>query len=69
MIHESIFFNIFNFDEIPTYQIIMLNKELALLEFIEDSITLRQINDKGFTLQNYILNKNINNKHIDNAME
>jgi phosphatidylinositol 3-kinase len=54
--------SILNFDEIPTYQIIMLNKELALLEFIEDSITLKQINDKGFTLQNYILNKNINIK-------
>lgn len=54
--------SMFNYDEIPTYQIIMLNKELALLEFIEDSITLRQINEKGFTLQNYILNKNINTK-------
>ena len=54
--------SIFNFDEIPTYQIIMLNKDIALLEFIENSITLRQINDKGYTLQNYILNNNINSK-------
>jgi hypothetical protein len=52
--------SVFNFDEIPTYQIIMLNKDIALLEFIDDAITLRQINTKGFTLQNYILNKNIN---------
>ena len=45
--------------EIPTYQIIMLSKDLGILEYIEDSITLRTINEKGYTLQNYILNKNL----------
>jgi hypothetical protein len=54
--------SIFNFEEIPTYQIIMLNHDIALLEYIDNSITLRQINDKGYTLQNYILNHNINSK-------
>jgi phosphatidylinositol 3-kinase len=50
--------NIDNFDPIPTYQIIMLSKDLAIIEFIEESITLRMINDNGYTLQNYILNCN-----------
>ena len=50
------------YEEIPTYQIIMLTKELGIMEYIEDSITLRNINEKGFTLQNYILNKNLHYK-------
>jgi hypothetical protein len=33
----------------------MLTKELGLIEYIDDAITLRYINDKGYTLQNYIL--------------
>jgi len=48
--------------EIPTYQIIMLTKEIGVIEYIENSITLRNINEKGYTLQNFILNKNLNNK-------
>jgi len=47
-----------DFDLIPTYQIVMLSKDMAIIEFIEDSITLRMINDNGYTLQNYILNCN-----------
>jgi hypothetical protein len=50
--------NLDNFEPIPTYQIIMLSKDLAIIEFIEESITLRMINDNGYTLQNYILNCN-----------
>lgn len=50
--------NLDDFISIPTYQIIMLSKDIALIEFIEDSITLRMINDNGYTLQNYILNCN-----------
>jgi phosphatidylinositol 3-kinase len=50
--------NIDDFITIPTYQIVMLSKDMALIEFIEDSITLRMINDNGYTLQNYILNCN-----------
>ena len=49
-----------NFEQVPTYQIIMLSCNIALIEFIEDSITLRMINNSGFTLQNYILNLNLN---------
>jgi hypothetical protein len=54
--------SIFNYEEIPTYQIIMLTKDLALLEYIDNALTLGQINIKGYTLQNYILNNNINLK-------
>lgn len=54
--------NIDDFVTIPTYQIVMLSKDMAIIEFIEDSITLRMINDNGYTLQNYILNCNPNLK-------
>jgi len=54
--------NKFNFELIPTYKIIMINKDIGLLEFIDNAVTLRSISDKGFTLQNYILNQNMNNK-------
>ena len=37
------------YEEIPTYQIIMLSKEIGILEYIDDSITLRTINEKGYT--------------------
>lgn len=53
---------IFNYNEIPTYQIIMLSKDVGVIEFIDNAITLRSINENGFTLQNYILNKNKNCK-------
>lgn len=44
--------------DIPNYMIIMLAKNIGLIEFIEDSVTLRSINDNGTTLQNHILNHN-----------
>jgi phosphatidylinositol 3-kinase len=50
------------YEEVPTYQIIMLTIEIGLMEYIENSITLRSINEKGYTLQNFILNKNLHNK-------
>jgi hypothetical protein len=46
------------FDRIPTYQIIMLTKNLAIIEFVENSLTLRMISNNKFTLQNYILDNN-----------
>jgi len=49
-----------NFEQVPTYQIIMLSLDIALIEYIEESITLRMVNASGFTLQNYILNLNPN---------
>ena len=49
-----------NFETVPTYQILMLTKDIGLIEYIEESITLRMINENGYTLQNYILNRNLN---------
>lgn len=49
-------------ENVPTYQILMITKDIGIIEYIEDSITLRMINQTGFTLQNYILNHNLNNK-------
>jgi phosphatidylinositol 3-kinase len=49
-----------NFTSIPTYQIKMLTNNVGVIEFVENSITLREINDMGYTIQNYIseINKN-----------
>lgn len=49
-----------HFDKIPTYQIAMLTKNLAIIEFVEDSLTLRMVSNNKFTLQNYILDNNPN---------
>ena len=38
----------------------MLSCDVAVIEFIENSVTLKYVSDKGFTLQNYILNENKN---------
>ena len=46
------------FDKIPTYQIIMLTKNLAIVEYVENSLTLRMVSNNKFTLQNYILDNN-----------
>jgi hypothetical protein len=45
-------------DKMPTYQIKMLTKNIGIIEFVEDSITLREIIDKGYTIKNFILEKN-----------
>ena len=46
------------FDLIPTYKILMINKDLGIIEFVEDSITLRQIGLKEISLQNYVMEFN-----------
>lgn len=51
-----------NLQIIPSYKIIMISKDVGVIEYIENSHTLRSIGTKGYTLQNYILNLNINNK-------
>jgi phosphatidylinositol 3-kinase len=45
-------------DKLPSYHIKMLNMDIGVIEFVENSITLREINTRGFTLQNYILENN-----------
>lgn len=46
------------FDTIPTYEILMLTKNLAIIEYVENSLTLRMVSNNKFTLQNYILDNN-----------
>jgi phosphatidylinositol 3-kinase len=53
--------NLLEYDDIPNYMIVMISKNVGVIEFIENSITLRSVNDMGFTLQNYILSRN---KHL-----
>lgn len=45
-------------DPMPTYQIKMLTQNIGVIEFVENSITLREICDRGYTIQNYICEKN-----------
>lgn len=47
-----------SFNLIPTYQIQMLTKNLAIIEYVADSLTLRMVSNNKFTLQNYILDNN-----------
>jgi hypothetical protein len=54
--------NNLNLQTTPSYKIIMLSKDVGVVEYIENSHTLRSIGEKGYTLQNYILNLNVNNK-------
>ncbi len=46
------------FEPIPTYKIIMINSEIGVIEFLENCLTLKNINSKNYTLQNYILDNN-----------
>lgn len=46
------------FDKIPTYKILMMNSEIGIIEFVEQSITLGHISAKGYTLKNYVYEHN-----------
>jgi phosphatidylinositol 3-kinase len=48
------------FESIPTYKILMLSHELGIIEFVENSKTLNQINTELYSLQNYVLEHNKN---------
>jgi len=52
------------FDVIPSYFINIITKDIAVIEFVDDSLTLREISERGITLQNYILDNN-NHQPID----
>jgi hypothetical protein len=45
--------------DIPTYNIKMITDTIGIIEFVENSVTLRSIHESGLTLQNYILELNI----------
>ncbi len=36
----------------------MLSEDIGLIEFIENSLSLHMVNEKGFSLQNYITKMN-----------
>lgn len=58
-LHQQVAKNILKqFEQIPTYQILMLTREIGIIEYVENSITLRKINNMGMTIQNYILQQN-----------
>lgn len=46
------------FDDIPTYKIYMITNDIGIIEYVENSITLRKISLNNYTLQNYILDNN-----------
>lgn len=51
-----------SFDPIPTYRIIMLNHQIGVIEFLDNCFTLKTIQLKDYTLQNYILENNKDTK-------
>lgn len=54
------------FDIIPTFDIVMVSNDIGIIEFVENSITLRKINsERRMTLQNYILEKNKNEQIVN----
>lgn len=46
------------FEPIPTYKIVMISNELGVIEFLDNCLTLKNISNKNYTLQNYILDNN-----------
>jgi len=46
------------FEEIPTYRILMITNEIGIIEYLNNCLTLKNITQKGYTLQNYILENN-----------
>jgi len=46
------------FEEIPTYRILMITNEIGIIEYLDNCLTLKNIRQKGYTLQNYILENN-----------
>uniref|UniRef100_A0A6C0E8Z8 Phosphatidylinositol 3-kinase n=1 Tax=viral metagenome TaxID=1070528 RepID=A0A6C0E8Z8_9ZZZZ len=46
------------FEAIPSYHILMISGDVGIIEFVEHSQTLRAINLKGYTLQNYVCDIN-----------
>ncbi len=51
-----------HFEPIPTYKIIMITNTIGVIEFLDDCLTLKNINSKNYTLQNYILDNNKDSK-------
>jgi hypothetical protein len=48
-----------DFEMVPTYEIIVLDKKFGIIEVVPNSVTLREIiHDHKTNLQNYIFNKN-----------
>lgn len=64
--HQALRKRVKMFDKIPTYQIIVLTSEMGIIEFVEESLTLRMVGNKGLTLQNYILDNNLK-ELVDNT--
>jgi len=50
------------FEPIPTYKILMISNNLGVIEYLENSLTLKNISLKNYTLQNYILENNKDSK-------
>lgn len=50
------------FEEIPTYRILMITNEIGIIEYLDNCLTLKNITQKGYTLQNYILENNEDEK-------
>lgn len=50
------------FEQIPSYQIKLISSNIGFIECVENSITLRDITEIKYTLQNYVLENNSDQK-------
>lgn len=50
------------FDKIPTYKILMITNDIGIIEYLDHCYTLKSISQKNYTLQNYILEHNKEDK-------
>ncbi len=48
------------FYDMPLYDIILINSNFGIIEFVDNSTTLREISDKNYSIQNFILDNKIN---------
>jgi len=46
------------FEQIPTYKIIMIDKIIGLIEYVENSVTLRYLRSKKISILNHVLEHN-----------
>lgn len=68
LIEQMIKGRIEEFDKIPTYKVLMISNKIGIIEYLNDCHTLKSISQKNYTLQNYILEHNKQDK-IGNVKE
>jgi phosphatidylinositol 3-kinase len=58
-----------NYEKVPTYRINMITIDIGVIEFVPDSITLRDVGKLGLELQEYVLNQECNKTETIHAIK